>query len=309
MSSVVIAIPTFRRPQWLERLLSAIEQLDTHAQVTVLVADNDAERLEGYDLCRKIRKRGYRWPLECIIVSERGIAQARNALAARILATPSIQYVAMLDDDEWPAPDWLENFLWVQRETGADALHGAVLRVFEREPGAWAAHCEGISPLRHKTGPIPMVEGTGNVFMLRRCLEDLPQPCFDPLFALTGGEDRDFFTRLRAQGKRFAWADEAIAYAFVPSSRANLKWALQRAYRVGNSDMRVLLKYRPKASVLVREYAKIAGALLLFPLLSIILGLIPNRRVMPLGKACRATGKIAALLGQHYNEYATVHGQ
>jgi len=309
MVEVVVAIPSFRRPKWLERLLLALTKLETKANVSILVADNDCEKHEAFDLCARLRASGYRWRLDSIIVPERGIAQARNALVEHVLAHSRSQFIAMLDDDEWPEPYWLDAFLKVQTETNADALHGAVLRVFEQAPGRWASRCEGIADLRGVTGPADMIEGTGNVLMRRACFEDLGPPCFDPGFALTGGEDRDFFTRLRAQGKRFAWADEAVVHAFVPATRARFGWALARAYRVGNSDMRVFLKHGPRAAARARELAKIAAALLLFPPMLAILGAIPNRRAMPLTKLCRAAGKIAALFGSHYNEYATTHGE
>ena len=154
-----------------------------------------------------------------------------------------------------------------------------------------------------------MIEGSGNILFRRACLEDLPKPYFDPGFALTGGEDRDFFVRLRARGRRFAWADDAIAYAYVPASRTSLDWILSRAYRVGNSDMRVFLKHPYGALALAHEIIKIVGALLLFPFLLVILGLNPNRRAEPLCKLFRGTGKIAAIFGRHYNEYAVTHGE
>ena len=44
---VVIAIPTYRRPLGLKRLLDAIACLKTRCDVTVLVADNDAGTQKG----------------------------------------------------------------------------------------------------------------------------------------------------------------------------------------------------------------------------------------------------------------------
>jgi len=59
---------------------------------------------------------------------------------------------------------------------------------------------------------------------------------------------------------------------------------------------------------MVREAIKIAGAIALFPLLQLVLAPFPLRRVEPLCKLYRAAGKLAAVFGNHYNEYATVHG-
>ena len=53
---VLIGVPTFKRPVSLKRLLDAIATLATKADVAVLVADNDAEGHQGWDLCRSLRR-------------------------------------------------------------------------------------------------------------------------------------------------------------------------------------------------------------------------------------------------------------
>ncbi len=309
MSEVVVAIPSFRRPKGLEHLLYALADLVTTANVTVLVADNDAEQHEAFDLCARVREQGYRWQLDAIIVAGRGIAQARNALVARALGNHSTKFIAMLDDDEWPDANWLDEFLRVQQETGADALQGAIHRIFETDPGAWAIHCDGVSDVTAPTGLISDLVGAGNLLLRREALEKMKAPWFDMSFAMTGGEDADFFMRLKEQGARFAWANDAVAFDFVPASRANLKWALRRAYSAGNSDMRVFLKHRPSVVARLNEAARIAAALLLNPFLFVILSADSNRRVRPLRKLFRAAGKIAAISGRSYDEYSVIHGQ
>lgn len=307
MADVAVAIPTFRRPNGLARLLDALARLETDAAVEVLVADNDAEGREGLALCDRMAP-SYRWPLEAILVEERGIAQARNGLVAHLLAHSDAPFIAMLDDDEWPRADWLEGFRRVQRQTGADALRGTILRAFEAPPSPQAALLLHADYSRAPSGLTPMIDGAGNIFVSRACFAELDKPCFDPAFGLTGGEDRDFFTRLHAMGKRFARAEEAVCYEAVPASRASLRWVLKRAYRVGNSDMRVFLKHRPSAAARLVEIAKAFGAVVLYPFFQLLCALPPKRRALPLCKLARAAGKIAALLGIHYREYAHVHG-
>jgi glycosyltransferase involved in cell wall biosynthesis len=307
MVDVAICIPTFRRPLSLERLLRALEKLETRANITVIVADNDVDEHEGVDLCNRISS-FYRWPLDAFIATERGISQARNALTERMLTKTRAEFVAMLDDDEWPEPGWLDAFLTVQAETGADAVHGAVMPVFESRPNIAVAECDGMASQRGTTGPCDMICSTANVFVRRECFEGLRKPCFDPAFGLSGGEDRDFFTRLKTQGRRFAYADKAVVSAYVPASRATLRWVLKRAYRVGNSDMRVFLKHRPSSLAKAREYAKIAGAFAAVPVMSVALAATPPRRAIGLWKGFRAAGKLAAVFGHRYDEYAVIHG-
>jgi hypothetical protein len=73
--------------------------------------------------------------------------------------------------------------------------------------------------------------------------------------------------------------------------------------------MRIFLKHRPKLPARAKECAKIALALLLSPLLLVILAAVPNRAADALRRLFRNLGKIAALLGRHYNEYAVTHGE
>lgn len=306
MAEVVVAIPTFRRVKGLERLLNALAVLETKVKLQIVVADNDAERHEGFDLCRTLRARGYRWRIDAVIVPERGIAQARNAAMERALATGA-HFIAMLDDDEWPEPGWLDAFLNAQRRTNADALHGRVVRVFEHAPAEWSLNCAGVGAFAHDRAD--MIQSSSNVLMRRSCVAGLAEPWFDPAFALTGGEDRDFFTRLKRCGATFAFAERAVANAFVPASRQTLSWTVRRAYRVGNSDMRVFLKYRPAWGARVREVGKIVGAALCFAPILAIFSAFPNRRAQALCKLSRAAGKTAALFGRHYNEYAVIHGE
>jgi glycosyltransferase involved in cell wall biosynthesis len=281
----------------LARLLKALADLQTDAEISVIVADNDAEQREGFRLCNRLAA-AYRWPLKAVIAPERGIAQVRNRLVAEALTHPRADFIAMIDDDEWPDPFWITEFLAVQKQTGADALQGSILFDDAAMPD-----------IRRATGRIAMLQGAGNLLLSARRLAGMTAPWFDPAFALSGGEDRDFFLRLEREGASFAWADAARAYGDVPESRARLGWSLKRAYSTGNSDMRALLKYHPGLTTRLMEAAKIVAALLLSLPLAVILSASPNRRLAPLTKIFRAAGKLTAIAGWRYNEYAVVHGE
>jgi succinoglycan biosynthesis protein ExoM len=300
---IIVAIPTYKRPLSLKRLLDAIARLETKCDVTVLVADNDREQQEGLALCRRVAP-AYRWPLSAVVAEERGIAQVRNVLVEQALRDEKCAFIAMIDDDEWPEPGWLDEFIKVQRQTGADLLQGSIL--FEQKDSGYPAP---VPDIRNPTGPIPMLQGAGNILIKRSVLEETARPWFDPAFALTGGEDFEFFTRLSKAGRRFAWADNARAHGDVPAIRHDLRWVLARAYSTGNSDMRVLLKHDGGAIALLRECSKIAGAVLLSLPLALILAPSPNHRRRPLQKLFRAAGKAVAIAGRSYNEYSLVHGE
>ncbi len=294
MRDVVICIPTFRRPQSLKRLLAAIAALQTNADIAVLVADNDAEGRAGFALAGAMAP-SFRFPLRAVIAPRRGIAQVRNTLIEEALQDMP-RFLAMIDDDEWPEPNWLDGFLRVAEKTGAGVLQGSIL-----------FHHPAQADIVRVSGPIAMLQGAGNLLIRGDVLEQMPRPWFDPEFALGGGEDRDFFLRLQRRGVAFAWADEARCLGEVPESRATLSWMLARAYSIGNSDMRVLLKHRAGVTLWITELAKIVVTLVTAPPATLLLAATPHRRA-PLEKLFRALGKLAAMCGAHHQEYAVTHG-
>jgi hypothetical protein len=54
---------------------------------------------------------------------------------------------------------------------------------------------------------------------------------------------------------------------------------------------------------------KILASLLLSPPAAVILALSPNHRAIALQKLFRAAGKLSAMTGRRYNEYAVIHGE
>lgn len=306
MASVTIAIPSFRRPQGLARLLRSLAALETAVPVRVLVGDNDAGGRAAADLCAAMAA-DYRWPLDAIVVGERGIAQNRSALVAKALSDPAMTHMAMLDDDEFVAPQWLSAMLGTAAEFSADAVEGPVFGV--DEAGEAVADYAGAASHRGASGPSEILVGAGNILLTRSIIERIPAPHFDPAFGLTGGEDRDFFLRLAAAGARFAWCAEAQCHTLVPGTRQGLAWTLARAFRNGNSDMRVFLKYHSGFGTRCGEIGRSVAALVAAPLAALALAAYRDRSLAMLRRGFRAAGKLAALFGVVSREYAVTHGQ
>src|SRR5262249_46345775 len=143
---VIIAIPTYKRPKSLARLLYAIARLKTEAEISVLVADNDAKAHQGFDFCENLAP-AYRWPLKAVIEPARGIAQVRNRLVAEMLQGDA-QFCAMIDDDEWPDENWIEELLRAQRTFNADTVQGSVLFITA------GTGPQPVPDIRHVSGPV-----------------------------------------------------------------------------------------------------------------------------------------------------------
>ena len=73
--------------------------------------------------------------------------------------------------------------------------------------------------------------------------------------------------------------------------------------------MRVFIKYERGSLARARESAKIVAALILSPAAALLLAPLASRRMAPLCKFAPAMGKLAAVFGARYDEYAVTHGQ
>ncbi|UZW55979.1 glycosyltransferase [Sphingobium sp. JS3065] len=308
MARIIVCIATCNRPQGLRRTLESLAAQQTRHDLDILVADNDADRQEGMAVVERLAAQGYRWPIEALLVAERGIPLVRNALVAAALARPGVTHVAMLDDDESASPGWIDAMMDTALRHQADVVGGAVLREMDSAIAPWAARHPLLAPKRRgQSGPVALVDSTANVLMTAAALRAMGDRPFDERMALTGGSDKQLFTRMRRKGFRFAWSEEAVVTELIPASRVTAKWLLMRGYRVGMTDMMVERFHKGRLRTLLSEAPRIVAGFLVGSL-GAVTTLDRGKRVERLGKLYRAAGKIAGLAGVHYEEYRKVHG-
>ena len=308
MARIIICIPTCNRPQGLERTLLSIAALDTRHQLEVLVADNDATQSAGLAVVERLASQGYRWPIEALLVTERGIPIVRNRLVETALARAGVTHVAMLDDDEAASKGWIDAMVRAADRWNADVVGGAVLREIDSHVAPWAASHPLLQPKRRgQSGPVALVDSTANVLIAASSLRAMGPRPFDERMALTGGSDKQLFTRMARGGCRFAWAEDALVTELIPASRVTAKWLLMRGYRLGMTDMIVERFHRGRLRTFASEAPRILAGVLVGTL-GAAATFDRGQRLVRLGKLYRAAGKIAGLAGIHYEEYRKVHG-
>ncbi|HTV37435.1 MAG TPA: glycosyltransferase family 2 protein [Xanthobacteraceae bacterium] len=301
--SVCLCVPTYRRPDGLRRLLADVARLDYAGPLKIIVVDNDAEGRAGSDVVAALSA-SFRYPLICELESRRGHTYAYNrAFASACRTTPSVDYVAVLDDDEYPAPDWLTQMVAAATKFGADIVGGPVLPVFD-DPDHWLADSGVFAPTRYATGPVPMIYGAGNMLIRRDVLEHYLDEPFRHDFAFTGGSDEEFFWRCRRDGRRSAWADEALVFETVPRSRTNVGYVLRRKFRIGTGATRIERRLGRTAAGMLRGWCKGFG-LLGIGILSLPIAACAGRPAImhSLMRTARGAGRIAAEFGILYEEY------
>jgi succinoglycan biosynthesis protein ExoM len=228
---ISVCICTFKRGAMLEHLLHELEHQRTDGLFTygVVVADNDVAE-SAAPIVRRFTQTSP-LPVTYCVEAEPNIARARNLA----LAHAPGDFVAFIDDDEFPVADWLHSLFQTRSAYRADAVLGPVVPRFEPEAPPWLKKGGFFDRPRYPTGRrLAWTETrTGNVLLAREALADLDPP-FRTQFA-TAGEDTDFFRRLAEHGRVFVWCDEAVAFEHVPSSRCTLRFLCRRAALRGSN--------------------------------------------------------------------------
>src|SRR5262249_27980318 len=143
-----------------------------------------------------------------------------------------------IDDDEFPAADWLQTLVAACHNYHSDGVLGPVRPHFESPPPSWVVRGRFCERPEYVTGrKMPWDEcRTGNLLFRRQILNGIAEP-FAPEFG-TGGEDMDFFLRMTSRGRVFVWCNEAVAYETVPPSRCSRSYMLKRALLRGKNILK-----------------------------------------------------------------------
>ncbi|MGL4236947.1 glycosyltransferase family 2 protein [Tabrizicola sp.] len=234
--TISIVVPTFRRESYLPPLFSAvaaqIAQVD--APVELVLVDNSPEasaKPAAADAPAFVRY---------IHEPRTGVAQARN----RGVAEARGAYVIFLDDDEQPAPGWLNAFA-AAAARGHKAVFGAVEPIFEQTPPE--ALLSSLDRVFSRRLPVASGQdichlraylGSGNSMFARDVLA-LVDPPFDISFD-SGGEDVWLFRQLVDQHTvPMIWCPEALVREIVPPRRMTIQFLRRRRFNDGQLRCRV----------------------------------------------------------------------
>jgi glycosyltransferase involved in cell wall biosynthesis len=258
---LLIAAATFNRPAGLKLLLDHIETLvfdGPMPAISMVIVDNSIDG--NARTAVEARAQGFRFPLFYSHQTERGIAQARNR-ALDVAVEHDVDWMAFIDDDEYPDPHWLARMMAIATETQATVVVGAVRGEFEAPPADWMIKGGFYSIERYAEGAELDFGNTSNVLFDFRFARQHGLR-FDLAFALTGGEDTLFFHDALARGGRIVFCRSGIVYETIVPHRARFDWLVKRWTRSGNTDGRILMRSRP--SLTTRWGAVLGGGAVRF---------------------------------------------
>ena len=306
---VSICVATYQRPEGLKRLMAGLNRLIfikiEQPQIEVIVVDNDPNG-SAQAFCEQLQLE-FKWSLKYFSEPQRGISYVRNKAVAE--ASTAADFIIFIDDDEVPEPAWLDELSIAQQAYDADVVAGPSLPFFPvADTPTWVIKGKFFESPRYSTGHLLQYAGTNNVLIRAQILRDMDE-IFDRRFAITGGEDTHLFMGMYRAGYKLIWADLAVVYEWIPKSRTNITWILQRGYRSYSTYGLCEKELEPLIKVLVRRIStgsgRIAiGTISLLP--SIFLG--KSQVVQALLQISRGAGMLSGLMGKSYNEYQNIHG-
>ncbi len=306
-ASVVVGVPTYRRPA---ELASLLPQLLAQAgdlpgrRVQVLVVDNDPDGSARavVEAAADDRVRYAHEPTP-------GIAAVRNRILDVATDDLDADLVAMIDDDERPGPGWLAALVDTWERTGAALVAGRVVPEFTGPLDPWVAAGRFHTRRNLATGDPIDVAAAGNLLLDARRLRDLGQR-FDASVGLAGGEDTLFSRELHAKGAAMVWCAESVAVDRVLPERMTRRWVLARAMSHGDAWVRVGLRLAPgpAARATFRVRSVLAGTS------RVVVGGAragagavlrrPVDQARGLRAAMRGVGMVRGAWGLHHVEYA-----
>ena len=244
---VIVCICTYRRAELLERLLLSFRHIQIEGfepiDVAVIVVDNYPDGL-ARKVCENVSGL---LPIELVFVEEtkRGRPFARNRAVDEALRRDA-SFIAFIDDDDLPEPDWLLRLVEKQRETQADIVFGTECVAFQGDWPEWLknsplfkkADTEGFT--KHMT---PKGISTYNVLIRRSVIDRLKAAgiVFSPEFARL--EDTDFFIRAAKNNATFARAVNSVIHRNFEPHRLTAGGLLREALLNGTYTMRLLKKH------------------------------------------------------------------
>jgi len=255
----VVCVATFQRPIQLRATLDSLARQRNAPRFVVVVVDNDATKREGVAVAETYFAGRLLTGLVAVEPRPGNCSAINRALTLALQCFPRAKHVMMLDDDEVADEGWIATMIDGANSSQADIVGGPVLPLFPREATAARRRVPVFWPAYAKSGPVPMIYGSGNMLVARHVFDRLPTPLFDMAFNFLGGGDTDFFARCRQAGMRFYWENNARIYETVSPNRLDWRWIVRRYLRIGAINRRVdersHLRPRGRAYVLAKDIA------------------------------------------------------
>lgn len=243
MMSLTVAICTNRYDALLEKCIRTVSAQCKGNACVLLVANGDEAVAQRVGSFVQGLPEDRRPAIRLVFEPTLGLSQARN----RALQECRTRYIAFIDDDAYPAPDWSEQLLDAFERYDASCVGGPVHLIWSAPQPRWVTtrlrayftHVDWGESDIHLTGrPELWLAGTNIAF-------DADILCASGGFpvalgrvggSLLSGEETYMQALLRRQNLPIWYCAKALVFHQVRPERVSRRWMLARAYWGGVSD-------------------------------------------------------------------------
>ncbi len=302
-TEIAICVPTFRRPELLEATLRSLAAQVANRPFAIIVVDNEGREQAGAARAKALFEAGLFQGL-VLVEPRQGNCKAYNAAwRCALTRLPNLVYLAGIDDDETAQPGWLEALVQAAEISGADIVGGPVTPDFETPGKEWLRAHPIFRSHYTQSGEIPQLYSSANYLIRTSLPRAMGYPFLDERFDYTGGGDTDFFSRSRAAGKRFWWAQGAAMREIMPARRSEFSWIAARGIRNGMISALIDKKTDPSAKGRLKVLAKSLALLAASPFRGAKLAWQTGSAMIGLYHAQVAIGRIGAEFGLSIEQY------
>jgi succinoglycan biosynthesis protein ExoM len=304
MIRVAICICTYRRQKLLLETLRGVAKLAfckvAVPQLAIVVVDTPDDCGSAQEICETV---SLPWPIKYVVEPRRGLTYARNRA---IEEAGSVDYVALIDDDEVPSAHWLDEHLWAATNFAADVVSGPSLPKYAPDVADWVKAGGFFDWPVRATGTVRRSCPTNNVLVGTHVFERVAK--FNDAFALSGAEDTDLFLRVSRAGYKIVWSQEAAVFESVSARRGTVAWILRREYQTGNGWIFAEANLDNRLRSRIFRFSKACGHVLIGSVNAIWKSILLDRAavVRYLRRASMGVGMLTALVGHRFLAYQYV---
>lgn len=263
MIRLSIVIATYNRGENLIRTLNSVVRQSLDPSVWEVVAVNNNSTDNTQELFDGFRQAHPGFNLRMVFEGNQGLSHARN----RGLPECVGEYIAIIDDDEEVNAGFGKEYMdFFDGRPDVIAAGGKMIPLYEFEPPKWLSPVvermlastidmgDRIKPFRGERYPIG-----GNMGFRRRAFEQYGN--FNPELGRTGkkllgGEEKDFFGRLRAGGESIYYIPGPQILHIIPESRFTREHVVRLSRMIGISE-RIRTKKRSGGAYAKRLFSEL----------------------------------------------------
>lgn len=208
--------------------------------------------------------------LRMVDEQRQGLSYARN----RGIGESEGEYIAIIDDDERIAPDFIASYIALFDSTSdAMAAGGPIVAEYPSGKPRWMS-CFTERPIANTMYfgdkvtlfPAGRIPGGGNMAIRRSAIRRYG--VFDTSLGyvgeqLIGGEECDLFERLQIAEAKYYYVPGAVMYHIIPKEKLTQEYLSRLSYNVGVSKLRRARYYHRKGREKAMECVKWAATILL----------------------------------------------